>query len=216
MRILVTGFEPFGSDAENASGETVARLRERWSDPAIELVTAILPVSFDGAPARLGELVTEHRPDAVLALGEAGRRAAVTPERSARNLVDARIPDNDGVQPRGVPIDDGPERRAARFDVDAMVEAIRAVGVRAEASDDAGGFVCNRVAYELARSELPGGFLHVPAVRSRGTATIGAETDGAETGGTAGAADASAPGFDELASAAEAAVRSLAEGVAAG
>ncbi|GAA2466336.1 pyroglutamyl-peptidase I [Agromyces soli] len=216
MRILVTGFEPFGSDTENASGETVARLRERWDDPAIELVTAILPVSFAGAPARLGELVTEHRPHAVLALGEAGRRAAVTPERGARNLIDARIPDNDGAQPRGVPIDDGPERRTARFDVDAMVEAIRAVGVGAEASDDAGGFVCNRVAYELARSELPGGFLHVPAVRSRGVATVGAETDGAETGGTAGPADAGAPGFDELARAAEAAVRSLAAGVAAG
>ncbi|MCD1573052.1 pyroglutamyl-peptidase I family protein [Agromyces mediolanus] len=214
MRILVTGFEPFGSDSENASGETVERLRERWSDPVIELVTAILPVSFAGAPARLGELLAEHRPDAVLALGEAGRRAAVTPERGARNLVDARIPDNDGAQPRGVPIDDGPERRAARFDVDAMVEAIRAVGVRAEASDDAGGFVCNRIAYELARSELPGGFLHVPAVRSRGVATVGAETGGTAGAGT-GAADASALGFDELAHAAEAAVRSLAEGVAA-
>ncbi|MFK4730959.1 pyroglutamyl-peptidase I [Agromyces mediolanus] len=206
MRILVTGFEPFGADAENASGETVTRLGREWGDPDVELVTAILPVSFAAAPARLGELVAAHRPDAVLAIGEAGRRATVTPERFARNLIDARIPDNDGAQPRGVAIDDGPDRRAAGFDVGALVAAIRAAGVPAEASDDAGRFVCNRIAYELARAGLPGGFLHVPAVRSRGVATVGAETGGGDAAGSG------ALGFDELVRAAAAAIGVLAAG----
>ena len=52
MRILVTGFEPFGGDAENASLEAVRRLEQAWStdpQPGVELVTGTLPVAFAAA-----------------------------------------------------------------------------------------------------------------------------------------------------------------------
>ncbi|WP_144721033.1 pyroglutamyl-peptidase I [Agrococcus jejuensis] len=207
MRILLTAFEPFGGDAENASREAVLRLAER-DVPGVDLAVGILPVAFATAPTRLRALVDEHAPDAVLAIGEAGGRAVVTPERQGRNRIDARIPDEAGDQPRDVAIDDGPELRAATLDVDALVAAIRDAGVRAEASEDAGGFVCNRIAVEVAGLPVPAAFVHVPAVRSIGVAGVGRETD-------AVAGVATALTFDDLATAIGACVASAAGQVAA-
>lgn len=176
--ILVTGFEPFGGEAVNASREAVLALAAAWDDPAVELVTAILPVSFAGAPSALAAAIELHRPAAVLCVGEAGGRTAVTPELHAYNERLARIADNDGARPEG-PIDDGPERLDSRLDVARQVAAIRAVGVPAEESADAGRFVCNAV-FRAALTGFagPAGFVHVPAVRDDGVAGVGAETDG--------------------------------------
>lgn len=176
MKILVTGFEPFGGEPENASGEAVRQLSRRWSGAA-EVVVGLLPVSFAGAPPALHALVEQHRPDAVVAVGEAGGRGSVTPERFGRNRIDARIPDNDGAQPRDLVIDDGPELRPATLDVEELVRRIRTVGVPAEVSQDAGAFVCNVVAVEVAALGLPAAFVHVPAVRTVGRAAVGTETD---------------------------------------
>lgn len=214
MRILVTAFEPFGGDAENASLEAVRRLeatRAERPQPGVEMVVGVLPVAFGEADRALAALVAEHRPDAVVAVGEAGGRTAVTPERWGVNEDDARIPDNAGAQPRHEPIDpDGPERRASGLDVEALVAAIEDAGVPAEASDDAGRFLCNHVAYLVAGLDVPGGFVHVPAVRSSGVAGVGGETD-------AGAAPVDAGlGFDDLGRALEAIVGAVARGAARG
>ncbi|MVA77018.1 pyroglutamyl-peptidase I [Auraticoccus sp. F435] len=180
--VLVTAFEPFGGDTENASAAAVARLDAGWDGPA-RLVTELLPVSFAGSGARLQQLLLRHRPDLVLCVGEAGRRRAVSVERWARNLDDARIPDNDGEQPRGVAIDEGPERLPTRLDAAAVVAAVAAAGVAVEASDDAGAFVCNHVfRVLLTATDVPAGFVHVPALRTRGRAQVGAETDPGSAG----------------------------------
>ena len=96
--MLLTGFEPFAGDQTNPSGDAVVRLGAAWNGPA-RLVTAVLPVDFARAGAELIELVATHRPDVVIATGLAGGRDAITPERIAVNLRDARIPDNAGHQP---------------------------------------------------------------------------------------------------------------------
>ncbi len=178
MRILVTSFEPFGGDAENASREAMRALLSGWSEPGAELVGVELPVVFDDA--RLRAAVAEHRPDAVVCLGEAGGREAITPERVAVNEMRARIADNAGFQPRGEAIVvSGAGARAASMDVDALVEAMSEAGWAAEPSVDAGRFVCNFVAYHAYGLGMPAVFIHVPALRSSGAATVGAETGGA-------------------------------------
>lgn len=176
MRILFTSFEPFGGDPENASAGAMRALLERWADPEVDLVGVELPVVFDASPFR--EAVTLHAPNLVVALGEAGGRRAITPERRAVNEMSARIPDNAGAQPRGEPIVAGGEpERSADLDVEAMVAGIQQEGWAAEASDDAGRFVCNFVAYHAYGLAVPAVFVHVPALRSAGAATVGAETD---------------------------------------
>lgn len=41
----------------------------------------------------------QYRPDAVVCVGQAGGRAAITPEMITVNIMDARIPDNAGNKP---------------------------------------------------------------------------------------------------------------------
>lgn len=183
--LLLTGFEPFGGDVENASEVIVEAIAQRW-DPSdhggVELVTDTLPVAFSAADEALAPLLDELRPDLVIAVGEAGRRATITPETLARNLNHARIPDNDGDQPSNQPIDADGADLDARMDVPAIVAAGQSAGLPLEVSKDAGAFLCNHVFYRLMQwTDAPGGFIHVPAWRSAGDATVGGETDDSGT-----------------------------------
>lgn len=177
MHILVTGFEPFGNDAFNASGEAVRQLPARLGEH--EVTTAILPVSFAASGQVLASLLAEHQPDALICVGEAGGRAAITPERWAANEDHARIPDNDGEQPRSTAIrENAPTRVEASINPTAAAQALLAAGLEASVSEDAGRFVCNHVAYMAYSQPVPSLFIHVPALRPPGIrATVGAETD---------------------------------------
>ncbi|MFI2364841.1 pyroglutamyl-peptidase I [Promicromonospora sp. NPDC019610] len=179
MKVLVTGFEPFGGDAVNASAEAVAALAERWAGPE-ELVTAVLPVEFDqvrGPDGPFLRLLDEHRPDVVVAVGLAAGVTQVRVERVAINLMDARIPDNGGAQPVDAPVvDGGPDARFATLPVKAAVDAVRAAGIPAGVTYSAGTYVCNATFYALqdalaARPGVLSGFVHVP----RTTEEVGAE-----------------------------------------
>ena len=162
---LLTGFEPFGGDASNPSGAAVNLVGARWEGPEV-LITAVLPVTFAGAAERLRELLAEHRPDVVVATGLAGGRTVIGVERVAVNLIDARIPDNDGVQPVDLP--SVPGAAAARFatlPVKEIARRIAGAGIPSEVSYSAGTFVCNHVfftALEAAASGTRAGFVHVP------------------------------------------------------
>ncbi|MDO5025903.1 MAG: pyroglutamyl-peptidase I [Trueperella sp.] len=178
MRILVTGFEPFGGESENAAQLAVAQLPQDWDHPHIELITEILPVDFRTGPAQLRQVIAQVQPDAVICVGEAGGRTAITPELRAGKIAAARIPDESGYQPQRELLDAGPEFLETRLDAAAQVTAIRNLGLPAALSDDAGAFVCNAVFRTVLRDFAgPAGFIHLPAVRTRGAAKVGAETD---------------------------------------
>lgn len=163
--MLLTGFEPFGGDAGNPSGEAVHLVAAHWTGPEV-LVTAVLPVTFAGAAARLRELMSEHEPDVVIAAGLAGGRTRIGIERVAVNLVDARIPDNDGAQPIDEPsVVGAPTARFATLPVKAISAAVEDAGIPAEVSYSAGTFVCNHVFFIALEASAPGtraGFVHVP------------------------------------------------------
>lgn len=165
--ILFTGFEPFGGETVNPALEAVRRLPD--SAAGVPIRRLRLPTSFRRAGETLLEAVDAWRPEAVVCVGQAGGRKAVTPEKIAINYIDARIPDNDGAQPADVPIRaDGPAAYFATLPVRAIDEAIRAAGVPCAVSYSAGCYVCNFVMYtlldHLARTapDVLGGFIHVP------------------------------------------------------
>lgn len=169
LRILLTGFAPFGGDSINPTQRAVAALAGAASPPGIALATAVLPVTYAGALPALRAALATHAPDVVLGTGLAGGRAAVSVERVAVNIDDARLPDNDGVQRIDAPVvPGGPAAYFASVPIKAIAAAIRAAGVPAEVSQTAGTFLCNHVFYlacHLAATERPGlraGFLHVP------------------------------------------------------
>lgn len=161
MHVLVTGFEPFGGDVVNPSQRLVESL------DGVE--TALLPVSYARAAEVLCRAVRETRPDVVVCFGQADGRAAVSIERFAHNLDESSRADNDDTLGSGARIDPaGPAAYASTLPVDEIVAALRAEGIPARPSRDAGGFLCNHVFYVLMRvleEELPGalgGFVHVP------------------------------------------------------
>ena len=177
QRILVSCFEPFGGREENASARAVLALPERLG--SARLIPCSLPVVFGESARVLFERASECRPHAIVCVGEAGGRSALTPERFAVNRMDARIPDNSGSRPRGKAIlPGGPSKLATLLPVEAMAEAIRQAGYPAELSDSAGTFVCNDLFYRLLAHrftpDIPRGFLHVPAEPSECTDLTGA------------------------------------------
>ena len=175
-RILVTGFDPFGGEEINPSWAAVQALNGlEWDGHHV--IVAQLPTRFGLCSRVLDELVTAHRPQLVLCTGQAGGRSAISLERVAINVDDARIPDNAGAQPIDTPVRaDGPAAYFSTLPIKAMLAALLAQGIRAEVSQTAGTFVCNHVFYGLmhrlatdpACAGVRGGFVHVPWLPEQG------------------------------------------------
>ncbi len=167
--ILVTGFEPFGGEAVNASWEAARKL-DGWRSGELKAVARLLPCVYDGSVKELIRAIETLRPEAVLMTGQAARRGVVCVERFARNLDDAVAPDNLGEFRKAAAIsEDAPERLEAVAPVSAIAGAIRDAGVPARVSRSAGGFVCNHLyfgALQYLRDKAPATpavFVHLPA-----------------------------------------------------
>lgn len=170
--LLVTGFEPFGADAVNPTGDVVRALgaARPWGD---RVRFAVLPVTWSGAPKVLLARADHDDVDACLMFGVAGPDPALRLERTAWNLAHAKIPDNAGVTRHDVPLDArGPASAQTAYDVDALRDALAAQRVPAERSDDPGRYLCNATYYAAltarrrwSRDAL---FVHVPATRALG------------------------------------------------
>ena len=167
MDILFTGFTPFGGERVNPAWEAVSRLPARVMGAHIRRLE--VPTAFTASGETLTAALRSLRPDAVICVGQAGGRTAITPERIAINLMDARIPDNHGFQPSDMPVcPDGPAAYFSTLPLRAIEARIRAAGIPVSLSCTAGTFVCNSLMYRalrLAEQEYPAmraGFIHVP------------------------------------------------------
>jgi pyroglutamyl-peptidase len=179
MQALVTGFEPFGGDCVNPALEALRLLPPRLGELA--LATRVLPAVFGRSLDALADAVGTTAPDIVLCVGLAGGRAALSLERVAINIDDARIADNAGRQPTDLPVvAGGPAAYFATLPIKAAVATLREAGLPAIVSNSAGTFVCNHVFYGLMhlvatrRPGLRGGFLHVPYLPSQAARHDGA------------------------------------------
>ena len=167
MKILVTGFDPFGGEKVNPALEAVKSLPSVIHGAEIRWVE--IPTVFYQSAEVLEAEIVRYQPDVVLCIGQAGGRAGLTPERVAINQDDARIPDNQGNQPIDTPIRlDGQAAYFSTLPIKAMVQAIKEEGLPATVSNTAGTFVCNHLMYQalyLAAKKFPNmraGFMHIP------------------------------------------------------
>jgi pyroglutamyl-peptidase len=165
--ILLTGFTPFDGAEINPSWQAVRLLAE--TQPAA-LTAVEIPTSFAKAIDALDAAIATHQPEWVICAGLATGRPAITPERIAINVNDARIPDNDGAQPVDTPVvPGGPAAYFSTLPLKASIAALRAAGLPARISNTAGTFVCNNIFYGLMHlidtkyPGLRGGFVHVPS-----------------------------------------------------
>ena len=177
-KLLITGFDPFGGAEVNPSWQAVRQLPDRAGD--FVLCKLEIPTVFGKATRVVLEKAAEFSPDVILCVGQAGGRAAVTPERIGVNIRDGRIADNEGNQPRGEFVaPDGPAAYFATVPVEKMAQAIRDAGIDATVSNSAGAFVCNDTLYGLlhafAGTEVRCGFIHVPYLPEQGEPSMALE-----------------------------------------
>ena len=168
MIILLTGFEPFTPYKVNPT-EELARAFEGYRSGDAVIRSAVLPVHHAEASARVRSLLESVRPDAILHLGLAGKRARIAVERVAVNTMDYAVPDNAGCQK----IDEacvagGPAAYFATVPVRTIVERLTEAGIPAYVSDTAGTYLCNQTLYTTLHAIAgtaappPVGFIHMP------------------------------------------------------
>ncbi|MBQ7161557.1 MAG: pyroglutamyl-peptidase I [Clostridia bacterium] len=173
--LLVTCFEPFGSEKINASMSAAALMPDEIG--ACRVVKTTLPVVFGEAGNKAISAALDCKADAVLCVGEAKGRKDVTPEAVAVNIRYAAIPDNAGNEPRDVPvIPGGREAFFSNAPVRRIAETIAEAGVPASVSYSAGTYVCNDLYYTVldrfSGAGTPVLFVHLPAAPEWGTPSL--------------------------------------------
>ena len=165
-KVLLTGFEPFNGGSFNPSGAVAEAIGKDGVD-GVEIVIAILPVEFKRSAAMLVDLISSHKPDVVISLGQAEGRDFIGPEQVAINLADARIADNAGVKLENQPINEAAaDGYFSTLPIRLIVDAISSLGINAKISYSAGAFICNEIFFTM-QSALQGsavisGFIHLP------------------------------------------------------
>ena len=191
MKILLTGFMPFGGETMNPAWEAVKALPDQLD--GVTLIKTEIPVVFGEAfkavrraiaentcPGQGGERPCDQQCEklaAIICVGQAGGRTGITPEKVAINFNDAAIPDNAGNEPEEEPIlPGGPDGYFSTLPVTAMVKAMKQAGIPANLSLSAGAYVCNNVFYELMDYLAKGNLIgddHISAEGGSGSALGG-------------------------------------------
>ena len=167
MKILVTGFDPFGSESINPASEAVKRLNQTID--GAQIIPLIVPTVFYESMEVIEKAMLQYDPDAIVSIGQAGGRKDITVERIAINIDDARICDNKGQQLIDEPVvSDGPAAYFSTLPIKSMVKAMQDQNIPASVSNTAGTFVCNHVMYgvlHLCHTKFQSkraGFIHIP------------------------------------------------------
>jgi pyroglutamyl-peptidase len=156
MRLLLTGFEPFGVHRINPSQLVAERLGG-----------VILPVSVARMPRELERAINATAPDVVVGLGLAALRTQVAIERVAINVLDFTLPDNDGVLLEGEPIDSsGPAAWFSTLPIKRVAARWLEEEIPSYLSNTAGTYICNQMLYTALRlgqaREFSASFIHLP------------------------------------------------------
>ena len=167
MKILVTGFDPFGGEPINPAIESVKRLPDNIA--GAEIIKLEIPPVRKKSLEKIEKAINEHNPDVILSIGQAGGRFDISIERVGINLDDFRIPDNEGNQIIDEPVfPDGENSYFVKLPVKSMVQNVQKNNIPASVSYTAGTFVCNHVLYGvmyLIEKKYKGkksGFIHIP------------------------------------------------------
>ncbi len=167
MKVLITGFDPFGDQPINPAYEAVKQLTDEIA--GAQVIKLEIPTVDKKGLAAVIKAIEEYQPDYVINVGQAGGRFNISPEKVAINFNNFRIKDNEGNQPLNEAISNtGDTAYFTTLPVNKMVVDMQAAGIPSTVSYTAGTFVCNQVMYGvldyIAQNKLPikAGFIHIP------------------------------------------------------
>jgi pyroglutamyl-peptidase len=165
--IVVTGFAPFGGERINPSWE-VARNLDGDIIGGMQVKSVRLPVNCLAAARRIEAAFVRYRPRAILGLGQARGRPALSLERIAINLYEQRKAGQLDARNDGHPvIPNAPDAYFSRLPMSAILKALERRKIPASISLSAGAFACNAAMYAALhvtrrRTDFPAGFIHLP------------------------------------------------------
>ncbi|HAQ9436310.1 TPA: pyroglutamyl-peptidase I, partial [Enterococcus faecium] len=67
MKVLVTGFDPFGGDKVNPAYEAVKKMPDEIS--GAEIIKVEVPTVFEKSSQVVKEAIQQHQPDVVICVG---------------------------------------------------------------------------------------------------------------------------------------------------
>lgn len=148
QRVVVTGFEPYWNYEYNSSWE-VAKEVASLDGLNVDIIAEQLPVSFKRVGECLQQIIKKHKPNVLLMLGQSGGSDRVKLERTALNLMDAKLSDNDGCIPDEVPINTCyPPALFTNMPVKILRQKIEELEIPVKISNSCGLYVCNCLYYE--------------------------------------------------------------------
>lgn len=168
MRVLLTGFEPYGGRGRNPSAEIVHSLGGSHI-AGHEIIGHTLPVAFAPLEQKVRQLLEDINPALVVNLGLAPGTPFIRLERVAVNNADFEIPDNEGALCSDQAIvAKGPAALMATLPLRLIERRLLQDGIPVQLSDSAGAYLCNAIMYQclsvLAQQDknTPSGFIHLP------------------------------------------------------
>lgn len=166
MKILISGFEPFTDNKINPTMYLVNALCEQSFK--FQVYGVILPVSYSKSYQTLEAEINKYEPDIVISFGLAEKRVSINFEQFAKNIMDTKVPDNEGVVHQNVAIDpEDKESLTTNLQIIEINEILRNKNLFTELSTSAGTYVCNQLMYKTLqlsyKSGFKTGFIHIPS-----------------------------------------------------
>lgn len=172
MKVLITGFAPFNNEKINPSYEAVKLLPNKIDEIIINKLE--VPVSYNSAYLTVFEKIEKEEYDAIILVGQAGGRSAISLEKVAINYHYASIPDNDGVSLNHTKIyDNGLDAYFSTLPILKMEEELKSNNINAMISFSCGTYVCNNLMYKVLHylkeenKNTKAGFIHVPYIKEQ-------------------------------------------------
>ncbi len=163
MKVLITGFEPWGRIKQNPSGEAVKILLKKPPN-RIKLCGEVLPTEFKEAEKKIIAAVKREKPNFLIMTGLATGRKKISLEAIALNIDHSEYPDDSGEKRWRKPIKKGPIVLESRLPIDRLYQVLKRAHLPVTISYNAGTYICNHVHY-VARYHFPSlesGFVHLP------------------------------------------------------
>ncbi|HEX2655148.1 MAG TPA: pyroglutamyl-peptidase I [Xanthobacteraceae bacterium] len=146
VTVLLAGFGRFPGVRFNPSERLIKALarRRRPALTDVRLITHVFRTSYAAVEIDLPSIIARERPNVVLLFGVAARIKYVRIEMQARNRRSALFADGDGKRSTRLAIEtEGAVPRAGRSPYHTVLQAVRASGLAAKLSRDAGRYLCN-------------------------------------------------------------------------
>ena len=172
IRVLLTGFGPFPGVHSNLSGDFLEAFERRFSSVGehVQLRTEVLDTSWTAPSDFARDELTDHDPHIALHFGVHRRAGGFRIETRAQNRASPHADVNGKVFGRSSLMPDAPSVLRSNLPAARLVQSLRARGLPAAPSQDAGRYLCNMLLYHSllqSKDSSPArqtGFIHIPHV----------------------------------------------------